>query len=38
MATTDRLTEIPAVEGLEFDDRTHTYTLDGLVIPSVSAP
>ena len=37
MATTDRLTEIPAVEGLEFDDRTHTYTLDGLVIPSVSA-
>ena len=36
MATTDRLTEIPAVEGLEFDDRTHTYTLDGLVIPSVS--
>ena len=27
MATTDRLTEIPAVEGLEFDDRTHTYHL-----------
>ena len=25
MATTDRILEIPTVEGLEFDDPTHTY-------------
>ena len=37
MATTDRILEIPTVEGLEFDDPTHTYRLDGLIIPSVSA-
>ena len=37
MDTTDKVLEIPAVEGLEFDDATHTYRIDGLVIPSVSA-
>ena len=37
MDTTDKVLEIPVVEGLEFDDATHTYRLDGLVIPSVSA-
>lgn len=37
MDTTDRITSIPEVEGLEFDDATHTYRLGGLVIPSVSA-
>jgi hypothetical protein len=37
MATTDRITKIPEVAGLEFDDATHTYRLDGLVIPSVSS-
>lgn len=37
MDTTDRITEIPEVAGLEFDDPTHTYRLDGLIIPSVSA-
>ena len=37
MGTTDKVLEIPAVEGLEFDDATHTYRLGGLVIPSVSA-
>lgn len=36
MDTTDRITEIPVVDGLEFEDKTHTYTLNGLVIPSVS--
>lgn len=37
MAMTDRIKEIPEVNGLEFDEATHTYRLDGLVIPSVSA-
>lgn len=37
MDMTDRITEIPEAVGLEFDDATHTYKLDGLVIPSVSA-
>lgn len=37
MGTTDRITKIPEVDGLAFDDSTHTYRLDGLVIPSVSA-
>lgn len=29
--------EIPQVEGLEFEEETHTYRLDGILIPSVSA-
>lgn len=33
----DRITEIPEASGLAFDDLTHTYRLDGIVIPSVSA-
>lgn len=37
MDSMDRIIEIPEVEGLVFDDPTHTYRLDGLVIPSVSA-
>lgn len=32
----DKIAEIPVVEGLEFEDKTHTYTLNGIVIPSVS--
>lgn len=32
----DRIAEIPAVDGLEFEDNTHTYTLNGIVVPSVS--
>ncbi|WP_278941172.1 hypothetical protein [Anaerotruncus colihominis] len=35
--TMDKITEIPEVAGLEFDDSTHTYRLDGLVIPSVTS-
>ena len=27
MDTTDKVLEIPVVEGLEFDDATHTYRL-----------
>lgn len=36
MDLADKVTEIPSVEGLEFEDETHTYTLNGIVIPSVS--
>lgn len=32
----DRINEIPAVNGLEFDDLNHIYTLDGIVLPSVT--
>ena len=34
---TKKLKEIPRIEGLEFEEETHTYRLDGILIPSVSA-
>lgn len=37
MAMTDKITIPPEFPELEFDDLTHTYRLNGLVIPSVSA-
>lgn len=37
MATTDKINEIPEAAGLEFDEASHTYRLDGLIVPSVSA-
>ena len=33
----EKIKEIPQVEGLEFEEETHTYRLDGILIPSVSA-
>lgn len=36
MNMTDRITKISNVSGLEFDDATHTYRLNGHIIPSVS--
>lgn len=37
MGSTDRIVEVPEMPELSFDDTTHTYTLNGLVIPSVSS-
>ena len=36
MATTDKLDSFPILSELDFDESTHTYRLDGEVIPSVS--
>lgn len=33
---TEKLKEIPRVEGLEFEEETHTYKLHEILIPSVS--
>ncbi len=32
-----KMTEVKPIEGLEFEESTHTYRLNGFVIPSVSA-
>lgn len=36
MSSAERLTAFPAFPELTFEDSTHTYRLDGVIIPSVS--
>ena len=37
MSLPNVLVDVPQVEGLEFDEKTHIYRLNGIIIPSVSA-
>ena len=37
METREKISTIPEVPGLEFDEAGHIYRLDGIIIPSVSA-
>ena len=37
METREKISTIPEVPGLEFDEAGHIYRLDDIIIPSVSA-
>lgn len=36
MATTVKLEQMPQMSGLEFDEVTHTYRFNGMIVPSVT--
>ena len=37
MEAREKISTIPEIPGLEFDENGHVYRLDGIIIPSVSA-